>query len=128
MAAEQLPWHDATVDSARHDASKRRAVWQVEVFRWDIEDGGDAEPGELVFEEVEHVEALHDVADEPSPEPSYWGVLDGFFERVDGLLRCRFLLELKHRRNVLGGAGYGEIIVTCREAWYTPAREHAAGA
>lgn len=92
------------------------------MFRWDIAEDGDAEPGELIFEGVQYIGRLHDMVTEPWPESSSWGwdVLDGIFEQTEGSLRCRFLLHLQHRKNELGGAGYGELIVICQHAWYTP--------
>lgn len=119
IAAEELYWHDAAVDAAHYDESARRLTWQVEVVRWEITPRGNAQPGQLIFEGVQHIEPLYDVVDKPSPEP-WWGVLQGVFERTEGLLRCRFSLELPNRTTGLNGSGYGELIVTCQNAWYTP--------
>lgn len=124
VPAEQLTWHDAAVDATFYDKSAQRLTWQVEVFRWDIQEDGDAQPGQAIFEGVQQIDLLHDVMEEASPEPFWWGVLDGFFERTGELLRCRFSLELTHRKNELGGAGYGEVIVTCQNAWFIPNREN----
>ncbi len=121
ILAEELTWHDASIDAVHYDESARRLTWQVEVFRWDIAQDGDAEPGRLIFEGVQQIEPLHDMVKEPSPDPSWgWDVLDGFFEPTEGLLRCRFLFHLHQRTNELEGAGYGELMVTCQNAWYIP--------
>lgn len=120
VAAEHLTWHDGAVFVSQYDAVTRRLIWQVEVFRWDIGERGDAVGGDVEFVDVVRMEAFHDVAVAPSPESCFWDVLDATFERVDGMLQCRFLLALPHVVNALGGSGYGEMIVVCRDAWYTP--------
>jgi len=124
VAIEKLTWHDASVDTAHYDKTARQLVWQVDVFRWDIQEDGDAEPGQVIFEGVEHIEAFHDLVGELSPEPSFWDVYDGSFERIEGLLRCKFIIYVPHRLNELGGQGYGELIVTCQNAWYTSSHEN----
>lgn len=121
ITAEELTWHDASIDAAHYDNSARRLTWQVEVFRWDIAQGSDAEPGQLIFEGVQQIERLHAMVNESSPDPSWgWEVLDAIFEQTEGSLRCQFLLHLRHRMNELGGPGYGELVVTCQNTWYTP--------
>lgn len=105
---EQLTWHDGTVNSVHYDESARRLVWQVEVFRWDVGHVGDAVAGEAVFEDVRRIEALHDVVGEASPAPRFWDVLGAWFERVEGIVRCRFSLGVPHKANERGGLDTGK--------------------
>lgn len=68
IAAEDLTWHDASIDATQYDETTRRLTWQVEVFRWDIGADDDAEPGRVIFEGVQQIELLHDMVGEDSPE------------------------------------------------------------
>ncbi|ULH17574.1 hypothetical protein MF271_21220 (plasmid) [Deinococcus sp. KNUC1210] len=120
--AEELTWHDASIDAAHYEESARRLTWQVEVFRWDRAQDGDAESGQLIFKGVQQIKRFHDMVNEASPDPPWgWEVLDTILERTEESLRCRFFLHLHGRTNKLGGHGYGELSVTCQNIWYTPA-------
>lgn len=123
VAAESLEWHDAGVYNVEEELLARRMVWQVEVFRWDVGDDGDAQPGHLAFDGVQRVEALHDLQHGSMSGDVYWGVLEAKFERCEETLKCAFMLELPRLRNALGGPGYAELVVTCRDVWFVPAAE-----
>ena len=48
--ASKLEWHDAGVDGTNYEDGTRTMQWKIEVFRWDIGDRGDAQPGLLMKE------------------------------------------------------------------------------
>jgi hypothetical protein len=123
VSADSLSWHDAGIDLVEEDPALRRMTWQVEVFRWDREEDGDAQPGCLVFEGVEAVEALHDLQGRFRSGEVDWEVLTDEFERREGQLRCEFRLQLGGVRNALGGPGYAELVVICRDAWFVPSHD-----
>ena len=52
-----------------------------------------------------------------------WEVLRSEFKRSGGRLRCLLMLELPQFRNALGGPGYAELVVRCRDVWFTPSAE-----
>lgn len=125
VSADSLSWHDAGVSLVDEDLTLRRMTWHVEVFRWDVEEKGDAQPGYLVFEGVEGIEALHDLQGKFRSGEADWEVLTDEFKRREGMLRCEFRLQLGGVRNALGGPGYAELVVTCRDAWFIPLEREA---
>ncbi|WP_019584867.1 hypothetical protein [Deinococcus apachensis] len=78
-------------------------TWEVEVFRWDIQEGRDAQPGRVRFEGLEEVEALHDLSGGFGMGEVDWEVLRSEFRRFNGRIRRVFMLTLPQLRNALGG-------------------------
>lgn len=128
VSADRLTWHDAGVYAVHHDEATGRMTWAVEVFRWDLLPPGvfdperdgqdDAQPGDVVFEGVDNIEADTPILEVLAGHEVNWEVLEAHFERTDGQLRCSFGLIDCNRRTKQKQA-YETIKVICRNALFT---------